>query len=137
MDTHKKETFTVIGDVYAVIEMYEYGSVDQKLYLEACAWVLKYYEQKYGKDDFRHQELFGHMQGDDWESTFPVRCLIHCEVIGCPHTTQEECEKGKTNIEVYAEDKCEKEYPDWKRRKCQHCSYLEGVKEKWEKKHSP
>jgi len=115
--------FDDIGQAYAVIEMHEYGSVDRRMYLEACAYALEHYRKKYGKDDFRFRELFGHMQGDEWKNTFEVRALVHTEVIGCPHSEILECNKHKTEIELEL----------LKGRKCQHCRYLEGVKEKWEK----
>jgi len=113
-----------IGLAYGVIMMYDTGTIDQRRYLEACAFILKHFRIKYGKDDYRFHELFAHMQDDNWESTFEVRCLVHCEDIGCPHSEISECDKYKTEIEIKL----------LKGRKCQHCSYLEGIKEKWENK---
>jgi len=105
--------FDNISDSYAVIECYELGSVDQRTYLEACRYALEYFRKKYGKDSFWFRELFAHMQGDTWENTFEVRCLLYAEVIGCPH---DDCGQYKILSSL---------------KKCQHCSYIEGVKEKW------
>ena len=116
--------FKTISDAYAIVEMYEYGSVSQEQYLEACAFALKYFEKKYGKDDFRHRELFAHMQSDDWESSFKVRWLLHAEEIGCPHKNVAECDKYKSEIELEV----------FKGKKCQHCRYIEELKENWESK---
>jgi len=115
--------FKSINEAYAIVEVYEYGSVEQSLYLEAASYALKYFEAKYGKDDYRFRELFAHMQGDDWESTFVVRCLLHSESIGCPHSSIEECDKQNTGV-----------YSVLKGKKCQHCTYLEGVEDKWKEK---
>jgi hypothetical protein len=112
-----------IDEAYSLVEFYEYGSIDQRIYLEACAYALKFYEKKYGKDDFRFRELFAHMQGDDWENTFKVRALLHTEVIGCPHKTIAECDKHNNGI-----------YSIFKGKKCQHCNYLEGIEDEWKRK---
>jgi len=113
-----------ISDIYMIVEAYELGSLTQREYLKACKDALEYFKKKYGKDDFRFRELFAHMQGDDWENTFVIRCLVHAETIGCPHATIEQCDKYKNEVELKF----------LKGRKCQHCSYLEGVKERWEEK---
>lgn len=116
--------FENISDAYAIIEMYEYGSLSQREYLEACNYALEYFRKKYGKDSFWFRETFAHMQGDDWESTFEVRSLLHAEVIGCPHKTIAECDEHKSEIALKI----------LKGKKCQHCRYIEGVKEKWMEK---
>jgi len=116
--------FEDISDAYAVIEMYDYGSIDERKYLEACAYALEHYRKKYGKDDFRFRELFALIQSEGWEGTFEVRALVHTEAIGCFYSTISECDKHKTAIELKF----------LKGNKCQHCSYLEGIKEKWDKK---
>ena len=116
--------FENISDAYAIIEIYDYGSLSQREYLEACKYALDYFEKKYGKDSFWFRELFGHMQGDTWENTFEIRSLIHAEDIGCPHNSIAECDKHKTEFE----------FKLLKGKKCQHCRYIEGVKEKWDKK---
>lgn len=120
---------------YFVIENYDYGTIDRQMYREAVQFFLKEIEKKFGKDDFRFRELFSlTFKDSNWEQTFEIRSLCHAILLECPHTTQEQCEKGRTLFESAAEEKCRKDYPDWKFRKCNHCSYLEGIKEKWEKK---
>lgn len=131
------EDTTIFKDLdmaYCVVEIYDYGSIDKRMYRNACKYVLAETIKKFGDADYRVRELHALMFKDGWEGTFEMRCLIHAIVVGCPHTTQEQCEKARTVIEAYAEDKCEKENPNWKRGKCSHCHYLEGIKEKWEKK---
>ena len=126
----KKETggakgfLKTIDDAYTLIEFYELGSIPQRDYLKACSYALDYFEKKYGKDSFWFREVFAHMQGDDWESTFEIRSLVHAEVVGCPHDTIVECDKHKTEFEL----------KPLKGKKCQHCRYIEGVKEKWDKR---
>jgi len=115
-----------LSDAYTIIELHEYGTVDQRKYLEACRYTLDYFRKKYGKDSFWFRELFAHMQGDNWENTFEVRSLVHAEIIGCMHKTIAECDKYKSEIEL----------KHLKGRKCQHCRYIEGVKEKWDEKDS-
>lgn len=120
---------------YCVIEMYDYGTIDKQMYKEAVQYIYEEAKKKYGKDDYRCRELFSLMFGDEgWELTFEIRSLCHCIDLECPHTTQEQCEKSRTVFEAHAEDECEKKYPNWIRGKCSHCSYLEGIKEKWDKK---
>jgi hypothetical protein len=104
--------------------MYELGSVDQSYYLKACAWALKFFEQKYGKGDFRHGLLFAHMQGAEWENTFEARFLIHAEEIGCFHASIEECNKHKSELEL----------EKFKDSECQHCRLLRFRKEEWDRK---
>lgn len=108
-----KMEFDNISDAYAVVECYEYGSVSQRIYLEASRYALEYFRKKYGKDSFWFRELFAHMQSNEWENTFKVRCLLHAEVLGCPH---KDCEKATYFM------------------KCQHCRYIEGIKEEWQEK---
>ena len=122
---HTKHSFIEnISDAYAIVELYEYGTVDQRKYLEACRFASDYFEEKYGKDSFWFRELFAHMQSDEWESTFKVRCLLHAEVIGCPHDTIAECDKHKSMVELKL----------FKGKKCQHCRYIEGVEREWKEK---
>jgi hypothetical protein len=117
--------FKNISEIYAVIECYEMGSLDQTTYLQAAAALLKLFEKKYTKEDWRYRELFAHMQGDSWESTFEVRVLAHMEQIGCLHSSLAECDKHKM---VY-----EKE-PPFDKEPCQHCRMFVLHKEEWEKK---
>lgn len=116
--------FDNISDAYAIIEIYDFGSANQRLYREACNYALGYFEKEYGKDSFWFRELFAYMQHDGWEGTFEIRSLLHAEVIGCPHETIAECDKHKSEFAL----------KHLKGKKCQHCSYIEGVKEKWKKK---
>lgn len=113
-----------IDDAYTLIECYEYGSIPERDYLKACAWALKYFEKKYGKDSFWFRELFAHMQGDDWENSFRARSLVHAETIGVPHKSIAECDKHKFDWQVEI----------LKGKKCQHCSYIEGIKDSWKAK---
>ena len=117
-----------ISDAYAILEMYEMGSVDQQEYLRACSFVLKLFEKKYGKDDFRYRELFAQMQGDDWTNSFTARYLAHAELIGCFHKTLEECEKHMAEWELQM----------FKGKQCQHCRLLTALltahKEEYERK---
>lgn len=116
-----------ISDAYVLIEFYEMGSVGHREYLMACKYALEHFRKKYGKNSFWFRELFGQMQEEDWECSYAVRCLVHAEVIGCPHETIAECDKQKSKIE----DKYLKGKP------CQHCGYIEGVKDKWEERLKP
>lgn len=118
--------FDNISDAYAIIEIYDFGSANQRLYREACNYALEHFRKKYGKDSFWFRELFACMQNDGWEGTFEIRSLLHAEVIGCPHNTIAECDKHKS----------ESAWKILKGKKCQHCRYIEGVKEKWEEKES-
>jgi len=110
--------FDNLSDAYAIVEIYECGSVDQRTYHEACRYALEYFRKKYGKNSFWFRELFACMQSNEWENTFEIRCLIHAEVIGCPH---DDCGKYKEMSLL---------------KKCQHCSYIEGVERKWKMKTS-
>jgi len=113
-----------LSDAYAIVEFFELGSLTDREYRKACKTALEYFRKKYGKDDFRFREIFACKQDNNYENTFKVRCLIHCELIGCPHSTLLECEKYMSEIELQ----------HLKGKQCQHCSYLEGVKEHWEEK---
>ena len=116
--------FENISDAYAITEIYDYGSANQRIYREACNYALEHFRKKYGKDSFWFRELFAYMQHYGWEGTFEIRSLIHAEVVDCPHDTIVECDKHKTVFEL----------KPLKGKKCQHCRYIEGVKEKWDKK---
>ena len=100
------------------------GGVDREVFNKAVFWLLNYLETKYSKDDYRFHEVFAQIQGDEILDTFPIRCIAHAEELGCPHASVEECDKHKDSIETRI----------LTGRKCQHCSMLEGYKEKWDMK---
>jgi hypothetical protein len=131
--------FKDIGMAYAIIEMYDYGSVDKRTYRNAVKFILEETKKKYGTDDYRYRELFAlsHRGQDNWEGTFDVRALCHAISLNCPHTQQKDCERSRTPFEEAGEQACEqdkKNLPNYKRGKCSHCRHLERIKEKWEKK---
>ena len=133
-DVKETATFKSIEQAYCVVEMYDYGSIDGRMYRNACRYVFDQIKKKFGESDYRVREMFALMQKDGWEGTFEMRCLIHAISVNCPHTNQEDCEKARTSIEAYVENKLEKENSNWKRSKCSHCGYLERIERKWNKK---
>lgn len=122
--------FKNIGDAYAIIEFYEMGSCTLDQFKMACKYALNHFEKKYGKNDFRYRHLFAHMQGDYWTDTFEIRNLVHAESIGCMHSSIDECNKYKTEIDK----ECEISVYGKLNHPCQHCRTLQFRKEEWEKK---
>lgn len=132
-DVKETSMFKSIEQAYCVVEMYDYGTVDRRMYRNACRYVFDIIKKQFGESDYRVREMFALMQKEDWEGTFEMRCLIHAISVNCPHTNQEDCEKARTNIEAYVENECERKHSDWKRSKCSHCGYLERIEKKWSK----
>ena len=131
-------TFQDLDQAYCVIENFDFGTIDRRMYQNAVKYFLKYCKENFGTNDYRYRELFALIHKDGWEGTFDVRALTHAISLGCPHTEQLQCEKSRTPLEEHGEQACEKD-PElhYKRGCCSHCRHLERIKEKWEKKDLP
>lgn len=131
----KTSIFENMDMAYSVIELYDYGQVDKRMYRNAVKYMLEETKKKYGSNDYRFRELFALSHKDGWEGTFEVRALCHAITLECPHTKQEDCERARTPLEEVGEQACEKNKTlNYKRGKCSHCRFLESIKEKWDKK---
>ena len=119
--------FKTVSGAYGVIMIHDGVGchISEHIYHEACQFMLEHFRRKYGKDSFWFREMFEQINSDnEHESRFRIRCLVHARSLGCMHETVAKCDEYKNSIE-------EKWLVE---KQCQHCSYVEGIKEKWEEK---
>jgi hypothetical protein len=104
--------FKKIADVYEILRVTDcYSSLPKEIINLATKFTLKFYLEKYGKDDYRYREIFALSQASDfWENVESFRALVHSEVIGSPH--------GVIELKSTFDH-------------CTHCEYLCRLYKKW------